>query len=363
MLIGRLKGLAFKSVYFGGGTPLTMPWALKSIIDRVRPYLIPGADIAVEIHPRDVTAKTMDWLRQIGFTMVSLGIESFSQSTLDILGRGYDSKLACQALDLVLNAGFKTVNVDLITCIPGQSMKEILADFQGLLDLNVDQISAYPLMDFPFTSLKSSYSPLKQRRVLSSIAVLGQAQGYRRSSVWTWTKPTATKYTSITRETCLGLGAGAATYYDGYFGLNTFDVASYIGALSVDRAPTALYSNLTPEESALYWLFWRCYEGEIDLTAPQIGRIKNLLPLINTARTFGLVEVEPGSVFKGPILGDTLYAPRKGTSSAYGEPGIVRLTEKGFALFHLVERHYTRSYIGRLWQECHNSPFPPAMVL
>ncbi len=348
MLLKQMNGSKVSSVYFGGGTPLTLPGAIESMIDLMSPHLVSGAGIAVEVHPMDAKPKIMNWLRQAGVTMASLGIESLDQGVLDILGRGYDSEAAHAAIETVMGTGFKTVNVDLMTCIPGQSLEQTTDDFECLLEYGVGQVSAYPLMDFSFTSPVSSYPPWDQLRVLSALSAAGHARGYKRSSVWTWTKPHTDKYTSITRERFAGVGAGAATYLDGYFGLNTFHVSAYIDCILSGKPPVALYSALTPEESALYWLFWRCYEGEVDLNSPEINRLKNFSRLSRLAGRLGLVETAP-SATAAPATATTRPA--------------MRLTERGLLLYHFLERYYTRLYIGRLWQACRDSDFPQETVL
>jgi coproporphyrinogen III oxidase-like Fe-S oxidoreductase len=341
-LISHLNGSRVSSIYFGGGTPMTLPLAIESVIEIMKPHLVPGAGIAVEVHPKDVNARTVQWLRRAGVTMVSLGIESFDDQVLGILGRGYDSRTAHSAVEAVMDAGFDTVNADLMTCIPGQVLEQTVADFEELLGYNIGQVSAYPLMDFSFTWPASSYSRRDQLRVLSAISRIGQTRGYERSSVWTWTRPRVDKYTSITRPCFVGIGAGAATYLDGYFAVNTFDVPAYNNNILAGKSPVALHSFLTPQESALYWLFWRCYEGKIDMAAPEIQRIKAFPWLARFAQGLGLIEE---------------------ISPADRDKSAVRLTERGLHLYHFLERYYTRTYIGRLWQICRASAFPEQTVL
>ena len=155
-------------------------------------------------------------------------------------GAGVRSDKAIQTVEMTM-AGC-TTNVDVMTCIPGQSADEATADMQRLLRMGVGQVSAYPLMDFSYTQGRTSHSLWSQRRTLAALAQVGEAEGYERSSVWTWTRPDARKYTSITRERFIGIGAGAATYLDGYFGVNTFDVRAYVEALSQVLSPVALHS-------------------------------------------------------------------------------------------------------------------------
>ena len=214
----------------------------------------------------------------------------------------------------------------------------------------VDQVSAYPLMDFPFTNMRSRLSLGEQRRLLDTLASIGSEHGYQRSSVWTWTKAGSPKYTSITREDYVGIGAGAASHLGNRFWLNTFSAEAYMDAMMngktrpspaaatglVPNSPVALSASLTEQESALYRTFWRCYEGGFDLHSPEAQVIPVLPRLTRLAERLGLV---------------------RRTSST------TRLTDKGLFLYHLLERYYTRRYIGRLWQVCRESAFPAGVEL
>ncbi len=430
-VVARLGSRRISSVYFGGGTPMTVPDAIRMVVDLFRKHLVPGAGIGVELHPQDVDPASLGWLRDVmagagvvakeresgcsdaateaahksgsgwgelagsarqlsefsasvrdvgsassgdaaPITMVSLGVESLNGRTLDYLGRAYGPDKAIQTVEMTMDAGFGTTNVDVMTCIPGQSADEATADMQRLLRMGVGQVSAYPLMDFSYTQGRTSHSLWSQRRTLAALAQVGEAEGYERSSVWTWTRPDARKYTSITRERFIGIGAGAATYLDGYFGVNTFDVRAYVEALSQGRSPVALHSTLTPQESALYWLFWRCYEGRVDLDSPEAGRVRGLRGWANLARMLGLGRMS--GLAEGGELGHGEGESAGGGLPSVGSEGqlgggqshrkrVFQLNDNGLFLYHILERHYTRAYIGRLWAACREAAFPQAITL
>lgn len=412
----RLGPRRISTIYFGGGTPMMMPDAIRMVVELFRKRLVPGAGIGVELHPNDVDPASLGWLREamlgtgrearVPTTMVSLGVESLHEHTLNYLGRGYGLGKANQTVKAAMDAGFDTVNVDVMTCIPGQSAAEAAADMRRLLRMGVGQVSAYPLMDFSFTRGRTSHSLWSQRRTLTALARAGAAEGYERSSVWTWTRPDVPKYTSITRERFIGIGASAATYLDGYFGVNTFDVRAYVEAVSKGRPPVALHSILSPQESALYWLFWRCYEGRINLDSLEAGRVRGLRGWANLARMLGLgtwtdqetsrelaggqchgaesasrgsvrEQVAPGasvgvrrvrresvserSVRAGPVRRKALCGIFEAGKSVSGR--VFHLTDNGLFLYHILERHYTRAYIGRLWAACREAAFPQGIML
>lgn len=324
------------SIYFGGGTPLTMFETVESLVRLVQPVLLGGAQIAVEVHPNDVSPSAVQRLGELGVNMVSLGVEALDDAVLGIIGRNHDSEMAISALDTLMNFDKTAVNADLIVGIPGQSLQSSTRDMSMLLDRQVDQVSAYPLMDFPYTKMKTRLSLHGQYRLLNALTTLGTDSGYVRSSVWTWTRPSSPKYTSITRHNYVGLGAGAASFLSQYFWLNTFDVEAYVREIEHGRSPVALSTCLNHQEASLYRLFWQCYEGEFDLGSGEALAIPLLPRLTGLAERLGLVDR---------------------ASSA------VRLTQKGFFLYHLLERYYTRRYIGRLWHRCRTSAFPAGLVL
>lgn len=75
------------SLYFGGGTPTLALYRLKEIIDTVNKYFIIQEGIGIELHPEDVTKENLDLLKSIGITKISIGIQSFQDKFLQILGR------------------------------------------------------------------------------------------------------------------------------------------------------------------------------------------------------------------------------------------------------------------------------------
>ncbi len=337
-VLANLDGKKISSVYFGGGTPLTLLDTVEFVLALMRRYLTPGAQVAVEIHPHDVSPATVERLALAGVNMVSLGVESLDNDVLAGLGRNHSAEDALLALRTLMDYGRLSVNVDLITAIPGQRLESAVSDMRMLMKEGVDQVAAYPLMDFRFTRMKTHLSLLGQFRLLRDMASAAEKAGYLRTSVWTWTKPGSPKYSSITREDYVGLGAGAATHLGRHFWVNTFDVGAYVDTLNDRRpeSPVALSIRMDDRQSALYRLFWRCYEGKFDFDSPEARKIPVLRPLLNVAGVLGLA------------------------ARSYST---VRLTERGFFMYHLLERYYTRKYIGRLWHHCRQSAFPGGIVL
>jgi len=336
-----------ESVYFGGGTPSLTPEIVCDTLDWLRGNFRLGGEVGVEVHPLDTTGSVLKSLKDSGVNMVSLGVQSFNDRLLRVLGRNYDSDFAKEACGRVLGAGFAAVDIDLIFAIPDQSVDEVEADIGSALELGADQISAYPLMFFEYMPLKGKMEKAKvdmpgrwaERDMLKAIVRTASAAGYRRTSIWSFNKPEAMRYTTVTKDSFVGVGVGASTMMGDYFSMNTFSLPEYIAAAGRGLKP-ALAAKLDDRDKLAYWLFWRCYDLAIDTVKLKelFGRglpspIRGLLPLL---KGLGLVERK----------GETVY-----------------LTERGAYLFHLIEKEYTHAYLERLWGACLKEAWPKRVVI
>lgn len=87
------------SLYFGGGTPALAAPRLKEIIDALQEHFIITEGIGLELHPDNVTNETLRLLKEAGITKISIGIQSFQDKYLNILGRrAFDCKRMAEAL-------------------------------------------------------------------------------------------------------------------------------------------------------------------------------------------------------------------------------------------------------------------------
>ena len=137
-----------KTVFFGGGTPgLLSPADLGRVAEVV--HGLPGGESpqewSVELAPASVTRERLSALRSAGVTRVSMGVQSFRPALLDALGRAHTREQVYRAYDRVREAGFPSVNIDLMFALPGQTAEEWEADIDEALALKPDHISTYCL--------------------------------------------------------------------------------------------------------------------------------------------------------------------------------------------------------------------------
>lgn len=139
---------AASTVYFGGGTPSSLAAEqLAEILDALRRRLPvdDAAELTLEVNPEDVHADALDAWCRLGFTRLSIGVQSFDDHALALLGRAHRARQAVAAVEAALAAGFEALSVDLIFAIPGQSPESWRATLQQAVDLEPQHVSCYEL--------------------------------------------------------------------------------------------------------------------------------------------------------------------------------------------------------------------------
>lgn len=159
LLRDRFPGIAetpADTVYFGGGTPTVLgAESLCLLLSGVRSAfpVTDGAEITTEANPGTVSRPDLLRLRQGGFTRISVGAQSFSPRILRTLGRIHGVEEILRTVRDVRDAGFRSVGIDLIFGIPGQSLASWRADLERTVERNPSHVSAYALAPEPGTPI------------------------------------------------------------------------------------------------------------------------------------------------------------------------------------------------------------------
>ena len=109
------------TVFFGGGTPsLANKEQLGSVLAAIRETfsIADGAEISIEVNPETVTEKKAAELKELGFARVSMGVQSLDDGVLSALDRVHSADKARAAYDMLCDAGFDNINLDLIFGTP-----------------------------------------------------------------------------------------------------------------------------------------------------------------------------------------------------------------------------------------------------
>lgn len=239
--------LRLESIFFGGGTPSLLPAkAVSGFLEQVRGiFTVPEtAEITVEANPESALAE--GWLfeaRAAGVNRLSLGVQSFDDEQLTLLGRCHDSRTAEAAFHTARAAGFSNISLDFMWGLPGrdkrsQSQLEWLSQLRKAIELQPEHISAYGLTLEPGSPLESSYEAgtltLPPEQVLSSMYLAGadflESRGYMQYEISNFAKMGFACRHNLgywEGEEYLGFGPGATSTLDGRRWTNSADIPAW----------------------------------------------------------------------------------------------------------------------------------------
>jgi len=137
-----------RTVFFGGGTPtlLTLQHWEQIFTGMARLKLLGAQEWTVECNPATLSLDKARLLRAGGVNRVSMGVQSFNAALLDRLGRVHSREMAFKSFDILRQAGFDNLNIDLMFAIPGQTRevwRETLAEATAL---GSEHLSSYEVI-------------------------------------------------------------------------------------------------------------------------------------------------------------------------------------------------------------------------
>ena len=137
-----------QTIYIGGGTPSTMSVELlRRIIGAIKPDTQDAEiEVTIEANPGDITLEKARAWRALGINRLSIGIQSFNDHLLQLIGRRHSSSEAIQAVKDAQAAGFDNISIDLMYALPDQTMAMWQDDIAQALALGVQHISSYGLI-------------------------------------------------------------------------------------------------------------------------------------------------------------------------------------------------------------------------
>ena len=114
------------SIYIGGGTPsLLSEWDMGRLLDCIRENfnVMDDTEITVEANPATLSDEKMERYLRKGVNRLSIGVQSFENYILGVLGRVHNKNDAFYSFQRAKKAGFENINLDIMFGIPGQTMK------------------------------------------------------------------------------------------------------------------------------------------------------------------------------------------------------------------------------------------------
>jgi menaquinone C8-methyltransferase len=291
-------GYRFTHVYLGGGTPTVNMTLLQDLFVFLK-KLYPIVQISMETNPTDITKESVDSLKKMGVNRLSIGVQSFDDEMLRQMGRfSHNAALAKEKIQLV-KGHFDTVNIDLMFNFPSQTVDSFLSDIQTFQDLDIDQVTFYPLMPSPHkkTKLEKQFNTIKTNREYKFYELILDRllPQYHVSTVWCFSKgeKMIDEYI-IEYEDYIGIGAGSVSFVDGTFLVNTFSPEKYIQILMSKKLPVALSKKSTPREHARYIMLTQLFGMKMNLALYHQKFRNTLFWELLSLQLFGIVKKERG---------------------------------------------------------------------
>ncbi len=255
-------GRALQSIYFGGGTPTSLPAdQLATILTLIRAiWPTDGAtEVTVEAHPSSVTVRDLTVLADAGFNRISFGAESMTDKDFVSIGRFGQVQDTAAAVQAARRAGFSNINLDLMYGLQGQSLQDWIRTLESLMTLAPSHISCYALTIEEGTRLAQDIArnlvlppdDMLQIDMESAAERFLAETGFSRYEISNYAKPNyACRHNLLywTGGEYLGLGPSAQSYLHGVRFGNVADLEAYAACLNDNRLPVTDRTILSASE-------------------------------------------------------------------------------------------------------------------
>ena len=257
VLAGQLAQLAngtprrSRTIFFGGGTPslLTVEQITRLLAACRKAFAVDHkAEITLEANPGTLSFKQLTGLRAAGINRLSLGSQSFDAELLGTLGRIHTPEEIVNALSNARTAGFRSINLDFMFGLPGQTMHHWKTTLDRALALHPEHFSLYSLIIEEGTLF---HTWTNEGRIIPGDEDLCadmyeyaderlQAEGYENYEISNWALPGHQSRHNLTywqNLPYIGMGAGAHSFFGGRRFSNILDPQEYIQLLKKQQRP------------------------------------------------------------------------------------------------------------------------------
>jgi oxygen-independent coproporphyrinogen-3 oxidase len=250
--------LPVRTIFLGGGTPTTLDLAqLATVLDacRVMFAVSANAEVTSEANPGTLEPGYLVGLRRMGINRLSLGVQSFDDGLLSLLGRIHTAAEAVATIHDARQAGFDNLSLDLIYGLPLQTLDQWRETVMRALDLEPDHLSCYALTVEDPTPLYAQVMQGKLPWPDPDLAadmydltreMLAEA-GFVHYEISNWGKVACRhNLTYWHNEPYLGFGAGAHSWFGGRRFHDILNPRQYIRAVKSGRWPVAWRETISP---------------------------------------------------------------------------------------------------------------------
>jgi oxygen-independent coproporphyrinogen-3 oxidase len=306
------------TIFFGGGTPTALTTAqLEFLLSGFRDALDLSELIewTTEANPGSVSQSKAALLRRLGIDRISLGIQSWDDGLLKLLGREHNAKQGQESFQILRGAGFSNINVDLMFGLPGQTIEQWRSTLERTVSLMPEHVSTYCLTyeedtDFFLRHARGEFrqdSDADAEFFEMTMSIL-EAAGYEHYEISNYARPgfrSAHNRAYWSGSDYLGIGPSAFSTVGMSRWQNVSDFRRYADAVLSGKSTISSVEQLTAEMK-------RAERIALGLRTIDGAPSKLLEPFLNETREFvrlGLIQEAGGGFLltrAGKVLADSV---------------------------------------------------------
>lgn len=218
------KDYILDTIYIGGGTPSYLDdYLMTSILNNVKETFTIDrkCEITIEMNPESVTEKKIQSYLDVGINRFSMGVQSFDDEVLRIMGRLHNKKTVIDKLEIMKKLGCQNISIDMMMANPKQDIEILKNDIEIATSLDIQHISYYSLILKEHTHFEmwfnegkiELYDPKEEREMYHLVSRILSNKGFNQYEISSFSRPEFEsvhnqKYWNL--KSYLGVGMGAS---------------------------------------------------------------------------------------------------------------------------------------------------------
>ncbi|WP_411747186.1 radical SAM family heme chaperone HemW [Psychrobacillus psychrotolerans] len=257
-----LQKAEIETIFIGGGTPTSLSVdQLDRLLELITTYIPMEhvTEFSSEANPDELTLDKMQKMREFGVNRLSMGVQTFDQDLLKVLGRTHSNDHVYEVINHAKQTDFPSISIDLMYGLPNQTMDQWKASLQEAFRLKIPHISAYSLLVEPKTIFYNLLSKGKlslpgedlEAEMYGYLLEEMQSHGYIQYEISNFAyvgKESKHNLLYWNNDEYIGLGAGAHGYVNGKRYSNHGPIKKYMQTIDTGEQPFMMQKEVTNVE-------------------------------------------------------------------------------------------------------------------
>ncbi len=265
--LAAINDTVLTTLFIGGGTPTALTVEqLEKLLSYISRRFTITDEFSMEANPDELTSDKIAVMKRYGVNRLSLGVQTFDNELLKLLGRTHEEADIKAAVDAAKSLGIESVSIDLMYDLPTQTLEQVKKDLDKAMALNIDHISSYSLILEPKTQFYNQYrkgmlqlpdETLAAEMYDYTIKRLAQSD-FRQYEISNFAKAGHESHHNMVywqNKEYYGAGAGSHGYINGIRYYNVGPVPHYIKAMETQGTAVKERHPVTTEESMEEFMF------------------------------------------------------------------------------------------------------------